>query len=106
MRQSLLANKVKKISEIERFNVGLHNHAFMFVAAFPLGRVAGATVLGGPEIPHDQQHSQKVILKLVHGNVIPMGIPWETSHGMGWDRHKLQCDRMGMGQINMSHGQP
>jgi len=20
---------------------------------------------------------------LVHGNVIPMGIPWETSHGMG-----------------------
>jgi len=23
-----------------------------------------------------------VIYKLVHGNVIPMGIPWETSHGM------------------------
>jgi len=22
--------------------------------------------------------------RLVHGNVIPMGIPWETSHGMGW----------------------
>ena len=33
--------------------------------------------------------------RLVHGNVIPMGIPWEPSHGMGqaqiamgweWDR--------------------
>jgi len=23
------------------------------------------------------------IFRLVHGNVIPMGIPWETSHGMG-----------------------
>jgi len=75
-----------------------------------------------------------------------MGIPWETSHGMGWDRHKLlwdgngtdkyvpwitlglsmgmsflweshgkrpmgwdgtgiNCYVMGMGQINMSHGQ-
>jgi len=21
--------------------------------------------------------------RLLHGNVIPMGIPWETSHGMG-----------------------
>ena len=27
--------------------------------------------------------------RLVHGNVIPMEIPWETSHGMGRDRHKL-----------------
>jgi len=35
-----------------------------------------------------------------------MGIPWETSHGMGWDRHKLLWDGMGMEQINMSHGQP
>ena len=24
-----------------------------------------------------------MIARLVHGNVIPMGIPWETSHGMG-----------------------
>ena len=24
-----------------------------------------------------------VINRLVQGNVIPMGIPWETSHGMG-----------------------
>ena len=23
------------------------------------------------------------IIRLVHGNVIPMGIPWETSHGTG-----------------------
>ena len=44
--------------------------------------------------------------RLVHGNVIPMGIPWETSHGMGRDRHKLLCYGMGMGQINMSLGQP
>jgi len=44
------------------------------------------------------------ILRLVHGNVIPMGIPWETSHGMGWDGTGINC--YGMGQINMSHGQP
>jgi len=30
-------------------------------------------------------------------------VPWD---GMGWDRHKLLWDLMGMGQINMSHGQP
>jgi len=30
--------------------------------------------------------------RLAHGNVIPMGIPWETSHGMGPDRHKLQWE--------------
>jgi len=29
---------------------------------------------------------------LVHGNVIPMGIPWKTSLGMGRDRHKLLWD--------------
>jgi len=29
------------------------------------------------------------IIRLVHENVIPVGIPWETSHGMGWDMHKL-----------------
>ena len=33
--------------------------------------------------------------RLVHGNVIPMGIPWETSHGIGWDRHKLLWDGNG-----------
>jgi len=44
--------------------------------------------------------------RLVHGNVIPMGIPLITSHGLGLDRHKLLWDGMGMGQINMSHGQP
>ena len=27
--------------------------------------------------------------RLVHGNVIPMGIPWD---GMRWDRHKLLWD--------------
>ena len=42
--------------------------------------------------------------RLVRGNVIPMGIPLETSHGMGRDRHKLLWE--GNGQINMSHGQP
>jgi len=33
--------------------------------------------------------------RLVHGTGIPVGIPWETSHGMGWDRHKLLWDRNG-----------
>jgi len=33
--------------------------------------------------------------RVVHGNVIPMGIPWETSHGMGWGRHKLLWDGNG-----------
>jgi len=37
-------------------------HSFIFVPAFPLGRVAGAATLGGPEIPHDQKQSQKVSL--------------------------------------------
>jgi len=27
--------------------------------------------------------------RLVHWNVIPMGIPWETSHGMGCDSTHL-----------------
>ena len=44
-----------------------------------------------------------VICKLVHGNAIPMGIPWETSHGMGWDRHKLLWGGNG---TDMSLGQP
>jgi len=30
--------------------------------------------------------------RLVHGNVIPMGIPCETFHGIGWDRHTLLWD--------------
>jgi len=29
------------------------------------------------------------ILRLVHRNVIPMGITWEASHGMGWDTTHL-----------------
>jgi len=35
--------------------------------------------------------------RLVHGNVIPMGIPWETSHrmGVGRDRRKLLWDGNG-----------
>jgi len=37
----------------------------------------------------------RLISRLVHGNGIPMGIPWETSHGMGWDRHKLLWDGNG-----------
>jgi len=32
---------------------------FIFIPAFPLGRVAGAAALG-PEIPHGQQQSQKL----------------------------------------------
>jgi len=34
--------------------------------AFPLGRVAGAAALGGPEIPHEQQKSQMVLLASTH----------------------------------------
>jgi len=30
-------------------------------------------------------NSYCAIHRLVHGNGILMGIPWETSHGMGWD---------------------
>jgi len=45
-----------------------------------------------------------VFCRLVHGNGIPMGIPCETSHGM--DGTGINCYGMGMGQINMSHGQP
>jgi len=44
--------------------------------------------------------------RLVHGNVIPMGIPWEKSHGMGWYGTGINCYGMGMGQIDFSHGQP
>jgi len=33
--------------------------------------------------------------RLVHGNVIPIGIPWETSHGMGWDGTGTDCYGMG-----------
>jgi len=33
-------------------------HSFIFVPSFPLGRVAGAAVLRGLEIPHDQQQSR------------------------------------------------
>jgi len=29
------------------------------------------------------------IPRLIHGNGIPMGIPWETSHGMAWDSTPL-----------------
>jgi len=44
--------------------------------------------------------------RLVHGNVIPMGIPWETPHGLRWDGTSIHCYGIGMGQINISHGQP
>jgi len=44
--------------------------------------------------------------RFVHGNVIPMGIPLETSHGMGWNGTGINGYGMGMGQINMSRGQP
>ena len=35
------------------------------------------------------QTAKARITRLVHGNVIPMGIPWERSHGMGWDSTHL-----------------
>ena len=38
---------------------------------------------------------ERRITRLVHGNGIPVGFPWETSHGMGWDRHKLLWDGNG-----------
>jgi len=34
------------------------NISFIFTAAFPLGKVAGAAVLGGLKIPHGQQQSE------------------------------------------------
>ena len=37
--------------------------------------------------------------RLVRGNVIPMGIPLETSHGpMGWDGTGISCYGKGMGR--------
>jgi len=36
-----------------------------------------------------------IIYRLVRGNAIPIGIQRETSHGMGWDRHKLLWDGNG-----------
>jgi len=41
------------------------------------------------------QSNAFTITRLVHGNVIPMGIPWKTSNGLGWDRHKLLWDGNG-----------
>jgi len=37
-------------------------HLLIFVPAFLLGGVVGAAAQGGPEIPHDQQWSQIVLL--------------------------------------------
>jgi len=42
----------------------------------------------------EKKHNS-LFARLVHGNFIPVGIPWEASHGMGWDRHKLLCDGNG-----------
>jgi len=44
--------------------------------------------------------------RLVYGNVIAMGIPLKTSNGKGCDGAGINCYGMGMGQINMAHGQP
>jgi len=53
-----LANNLKTVSLIESFIVGLHTHSFThFGARFSLGESHGAAALGGPEIPHDQQHA-------------------------------------------------
>jgi len=41
----------------------------------------------------------------VHRNGIPIGIPWEASHGIVWDGTGMNWYGMGMGQINMSRGQ-
>ena len=52
--------------------------SFIFMPAFPLVRVAGATALGGLGIPHDQQKFQIVLLlhtktgpSKVEGVIIP-----------------------------------
>ena len=55
----------------------------------------------GEPIYYNGQHA-------LTGLSMGMSFLWE-SHGkrpMGWDRHVLLWDGMGMGQINMSHGQP
>jgi len=36
-----------------------------------------------------EENALDATARLVHGNGIPMGIPWETSHGMGWDSTHL-----------------
>jgi len=37
-------------------------HSLIFETAFPMGKIAGAAALVRPEMPHDQQQSQKVSL--------------------------------------------
>jgi len=49
---------------IEGFNIGLHTCSFThFRASISFGESRGdSRTLGGPEIPHDQQQSQIVLL--------------------------------------------
>jgi len=45
-------------------------------------------------LPREEFHDFRAgISRLVHGNWIPMGIPWETTHGMGWDSTHLYFPR-------------
>jgi len=59
---------------------------FIFIPAFPFGRVAGQTASGGLETPHGQKQSHIVLLWMENktgpskvGCVITPRCPWTTS---------------------------
>jgi len=57
-----------------------------------------------------RNHASLTHVKITNGNL--QACPWECysyMHPMGnvsWDGTGINCYGMGMGQINMSHGQP
>ena len=74
-------------------------HIFLsqwFLALFPNTNPRGSVSMS-------QRFAGAPMPRHVHGNAIPMGIPWETP--MERDGTGINCYGMGMGQINMSHGQ-
>ena len=53
---------------------------FIFMPAFPLGRVAGAAALGGLEIPQDQQHFRKFCWLHTKTRPIKVGVVQYSLH--------------------------
>jgi len=56
----------------------------IFVPGFPLGRVVGVAALGGPEMPHDQQKFQ-IVLVAQHQDGTKQS--WRCSHST-WSLNK------------------
>ena len=62
-------------------------HLLIIVPGFLLGGIAGAAALGGPEIPHDQQQSQ-IVLLAPHQDRTRQG--WRCTHAPS-SLNKLQA---------------